>query len=436
MLIWTSNEVKNPGACQEYRIRVPANSLFNMFEVQTYEDRGENPTESLKYMFNADVIQLYSLSGSAILHRQQTIQAMAPAVNEAGVLRVPPAFVYDCDDNTDFVHPFNNTFAWLGVRAYPDARLLKPGDDLEWKDDHDRPQGNWIDGQTHVGGRVFSVERNLLNMKIRHEIIRNSDGATASSKPLADYFKHVCGQKHVYVYPNTVVPEDYPAFRAVRKDTETVRILWQGSSSHLIDWYPLRHAVKAIAEKYGTKIKFVIFGEKLPFVEDCIPPELLEFHGWVDYSAYKLYRGLLNCDINLCPLANNAFNRCKSAIKWYEASVWDDQPEATLAQSGGPYDEITDGVNGLLFSNPTEFVEKLSLLIEDAQLRKTLAQNAHEWVMNNRLMKHTTPGLHEFYQEVRARQVRERTGRSLIKSATDVEMEKVARSVKDLARLR
>jgi glycosyltransferase involved in cell wall biosynthesis len=118
---------------------------------------------------------------------------------------------------------------------------------------------------------------------------------------------------------------------------------------------------------------------------------------------------MLDCDINLCPLVDNAFNRCKSAIKWYEASVMP-TPEATLAQDTAPYQEIQDGKTGLLFKTPAEFVEKLSLLIEDAQLRKKLGEGARKWVMNNRLPQHTTPGLLDFYTETRNRYKHEKTG--------------------------
>lgn len=421
MLIWTSNEVKNPGACQEYRIRVPANSLFNMFEVQTYEDRGENPTESLKYMFNADVIQLYSLSGSAILHRQQTIQAMAPAVNEAGVLRVPPAFVYDCDDNTDFVHPFNTTFTAHGVRGYPDTKLLEPGDGLVIEDANGKQIGSYIDGET-TGEQVFDIARNLQRMKVRHEIIRQAHGVTAASPMLAKYFKDVVGNPNTYFYPNTIVPEHYEDIETVRHD-DNIRILWQGGSSHWIDWFPLREALGAIAKKY-PKVKFVIYGEYFHWIHDVIPAEQIEHHLWDEYDAYKLRRGLLNIDINLAPLANNVFNVCKSAIKWYEASIWK-RPEATLAQNTGPYKEIKDGETGLLFNNPAEFVEKLSLLIEDPALRARVAAGARQWVLENRTPQATISGLYDFYAETRARQRRE-LGAPIIKRPTLEQIKKVA----------
>ncbi len=103
-------------------------------------------------------------------------------------------------------------------------------------------------------------------------------------------------------------------------------------------------------------------------------------------------------------------------------------PEATLAQNTEPYQEIEDGVTGLLYNTPAEFVEKLSLLIEDAQLRKRLGGAANEWVLNNRQPQHTTPGLYEFYEDTRARYKRERTGQKLIKPASDKDIKRLARA--------
>jgi len=101
-------------------------------------------------------------------------------------------------------------------------------------------------------------------------------------------------------------------------------------------------------------------------------------------------------------LQDNVFNRCRTAIKWYEASVLK-QPSATLAQETGPYqDEIQDGKTGLLFKTPEEFEHKLSMLIEDAGLRHTLAAGAKDWVSENRdAMKHV-PAYIAYLQELRA----------------------------------
>jgi len=399
--LWTTNGAKESGAGQEYRIKIPMRELDKMGFSWGYEATGEHQRDDIKAQLTSDICQFYSVSGPTSLHQIKTIRDIKPAkLND--VLRFPPVCVYDTDDNTDFVHPFNFTYVWLGVRTYPDAKFVKPGDCLAFRNHKDEEEILMEDGVTESHGMTFDIARNLQQMKIRHELIRTCHGATVSTPELASYFKNVIKQNNVYVFPNTIVPEDYEMFDTVRKDPNEVRILWQGSPSHYIDWYPLRDAIAEITRKY-PQVKWVIYGWKFDWIHDLIPEDRLEFTRWQPYPAYKLRRGLLNIDINLCPLANNPFNRCKSAIKWYEGSIWN-EPEATIAANVAPYKEIKDGVTGLLYDTPEELVQKIGLLIEDKALRQRLGHAAKKWVLNNRTPQHTIPGLAAFYDELKAQQ--------------------------------
>lgn len=417
------------GACAYYRILTPFNQIEKLGLANTYIEKGDHYRQdlSLKLMFHSDVILLYSIGGADPLHQVETLKKIKPAkINNTW--KYPPTLIYDSDDNADYVHFMNETFGHLGVRSYPDGKFLEPSSETEqtilsfkWEEDGEFEEF-WKDKETvGVYGVPFDIAKNLQEMKIRHKIIQNCHGATASTPLLASYFKEVLGQKNVHVFPNTIVLEDYEFFDTNRKD-DKIRILWQGSISHWVDWFPLRSAIKAISEKYKNKITWVIYGTLFKWIKDVIPPDMIEFCSWSPYDAYRLRRGLLNIDINLCPLEDNIFNRCKSAIKWYEGSIWPN-PEATLASKVGPYFEIQNGKTGLLYTTEQEFVDKLSALIENPELRKTLGNNAKKWVMNNRLPEHTIPPLYEFYTETRERQKRELN--PLIQLGTDADMKRL-----------
>lgn len=418
--VWTLNVGKR-SACSYYRIEVPMDQLSALGHAGVYAETGEGRPDSITAKMYADVAHFYAVSGEPFLHQFNSLRKIKPAVR-GGYDIYPPAVIYDIDDNNDFVHPFNTVFAKLGVRGYPDARLLKPGEGLEIVDGDGNQIGAWVDGETFFEGVTYDVARNLQQMKVRHEIIRNAHGVTVASPNLAKYMRDVIGAKDVYVFPNTIVPEHFEKIRAVRTD-DSVRILWQGGMSHWIDWYPLRDALRAVAQKYPNA-KFVIFGEWFKWIHEVIPDSQVEHHAWTSYDAYKLKRGLLNCDINLCPLTNNVFNAGKSAIKWYEGSIWE-VPEATLAAKVGPYLEIEDGKTGLLYDSPEDFAAKLGTLIENAELRRRLAEGARQWVLANRTPQATIPGLFDFYTEVRAKQRRE-LGRPIIQAPTLEQIKKVA----------
>ena len=419
--VWTTNfGVRS--ACSYYRIEVPMTQLDKLGMASIYEDKGLGTKESSMARMYSDIAHHYALGGESPLRQMRRLRQTPAGVRQGHDL-FPPALIYDIDDNNDFVHPFNTSFAHMGVRGYPDARLLTPGEGLEITDPSGKLIAGWRDGVTKYEEITFDVARNLFQMKVRHEIIRTCHGVTVPSPVLARYMKKVVGHNDVYVFPNTIVPEHYEKVRAVRENPDEIRILWQGGMSHWIDWYPLRDCLKTISQKYPN-VKFVIFGEWFKWIHEAIPDHMVEHHPWVAYDAYKLKRGLLNIDINLCVLANNVFNACKSGIKWYE-SVVAAEPEATLAAKTAPYSEIVEGETGLLYSTPEEFVQKLGVLIEDASLRKRLAEGAKKWVLENRTPKATVPGLFEFYAEIRARQKRE-LGAPIIKRATIDEIKKIA----------
>lgn len=392
--------------CQYYRITTPLRMLEKHGVIVGNTKAGDPKELWLPATLNADAVQLYLPHNLYVWNQVvDTAKLMSPAQSPQG-MKFPPVFIWDGDDNTDYLSPFNQSFVFNGTKNV-DGTPLRPGDKLTTVDGTGKEIVMWEDGVTRQSEHVFNIADNLHQERLRKTLIRKCHGATAASKDLAAYYRDALGQKHVHVHYNTVFPEDYQYnVRAVRPDPDdVVRIFWQGGQSHLHDWLPLAGAVKEVAKKY-PKTKWVFMGIDLPFVYDSIPAEQVEILPWIHYEAYRLRRTLLHVDINLCPLVNNLFNRCKSAIKWYESTVSENM-EATLAQNVGPYKEITDGVNGLLFDTAEEFAQKLGQLIEDAELRKRLGAGAKEWVLNNRLPKHTGPRLFEFYTEVKERQVAE-----------------------------
>lgn len=410
--VYSPNHGRQKSACQYYRIDVPLEWLQRLGYAKTWNDKGDSvPEIQIEAMLTSEVNLFYSMHGEDFLHRLKVIREMNPGFKPDGSLIIPPVAVVDWDDNTDYIHPYNWTYGRNGFRTYPEGEILKPGEGIVTVDEDGNEKILWMDRVTRDHeGILFDVARNLRQMKYRHECIRTAHGATATTKVLANYFRDVCGQKNTYVFPNTVVPEDYPEYPLVPKDE--IRILWQGGASHAIDWFPLRDSIREVCRRY-PKVKWVVYGELFTWLREAIPADQIELIPWDDYAAYKLRRGLLQIDINLCPLADNAFNRCKSAIKWYEGSIWS-KPEATLAQATGPYKaEMVDGETGLLFSTPEEFVEKLSILIENADLRKRLGHNARQWVLDNRTPEKTVPGLFEFYKELREQ--RAHAARALLK---------------------
>jgi glycosyltransferase involved in cell wall biosynthesis len=403
MYLWAANRAPIKGACEYYRITTPLKWLDKLGLMRTYEDRGIGGQNDAMAMLSADIDLFYATAGEQTLHQISTLNTMQAKPRPDGQVHYPPTTIWDCDDNQDFVHPFNQSYSINGVRHYPSGDFLEPGETLEYENEKGERKTLWEDGVTTALGQAvtFDIARNLQIMKTRWEVIREARGITVPSQGLASYMRDVMKHPHVYVFPNTVDPADYEHYPLQPVEGDEIRILWQGGQSHYIDWYPLRDAMREVFQRY-PQAKLVVWGDKFDWITDVIPEKQLEFHGWTPYDAYKLKRGLLRAHINLCPLANNPFNWGKSAIKFYEASIMH-TPEATLAAAVGPYKEINDGETGLLYKSNTEFVQKLGTLIENAELRTRLGVAAKQWVLTNRTPQATIPGLFEFYQDCRAR---------------------------------
>lgn len=394
---------RRPSACEYYRVYSPTRGLEAHDLAFSYVSRGdENQGMVIEAMLHADIVHLYALDYAIKGSSVEAISAMKPTVNEAGHLCVPPSIVYDIDDNNDYVHPFNPAFAHLGYRTYPEGKLMVPGDNISIVLPDGVEQTMWEDQKTQGNkGIVFDITRNRETVASQMQLARSAHGVTVPSVALAKYFKQVQKCANVHVFPNTIMPEDWYFPNLVPRTDGKIRILWQGGDSHAPDFYHIKDALTEICKRYPD-ITFVIWGGDCAIITEAIPEKNLERIGWVGFDGYRLRRALIECDINLALLTDNKFNHCKSAIKWYEASIGPN-PQATLAANVEPYSlEITDGVNGLLYDSPENFVQKLSLLIENATLRRQLSEGARDWVLANRTWKATIPPLHAFYQELRA----------------------------------
>lgn len=142
-----------------------------------------------------------------------------------------------------------------------------------------------------------------------------------------------------------------------------VRIGFAGTLTHEQDAALITEAVMRTREKLGGKAEFSYFGmepdEKLrPFVSHIPFDE--------SYAGYVRTLCAQNWDIALCPLADTAFNRAKSNIKWLEYSA---ARIAGIYQDLGVYSQVRHGVNGLLAGeNPGEWAEALAELVDSPAL--------------------------------------------------------------------
>lgn len=411
-----SPAIRIASAMKYYRSEVPLRTMGHLGLAKTHiaDKEDEDADEIHTAMLSSDVIAVWRPIAKAGYDFAKVFCDLKP-ISVKGRTLYPPIVAMDCDDATDYVHPFNPVFSSLGVRGW-DGEILEAGASVEWTNKDGSKVPIWVDKKTRgQHDTIFDIERNKMDIGFHYDIARMVAGVTTTCEPLAalyreqlcpdcrDEIKDDCAHtavKNVYVFPNSVIPEDY--FHPALVPHEGVRILWEGGASHMDSWFQIKDAFVATLKENPTA-KLVCFGHNFPWMQKEIPAAQYEWHPWVDYAAYKMKRTLLDIDVNFCPLVDMMFTRCKSAIRWYEGSLGP-KPEAALAAKCGPYLEIENGETGLLYNSPEEMKEMLTELIKSAELRKDLAAEGQKWVLANRHAEKTVPGLLEFYKELKARQ--------------------------------
>ena len=98
-------------------------------------------------------------------------------------------------------------------------------------------------------------------------------------------------------------------------------------------------------------------------------------------DQYPKYLARQGFDIGIAPLADNAFNRGKSNLRWLEYSAL---KIPTVASNVGHFAEtIRPGLDGILCDTPDDFTRELETLIKDRSLRWNLGQAAYDRVQSD-----------------------------------------------------
>lgn len=369
---------------------LPVRATIDTLDAQVGND------ERIRKFCEADVVLLYQPVGDGPIANVRNIQSFIPSKRE-GEWKWPPTVVVETDDNLFNVSPLNPAFKKLGTRDMDGKEIPHEIDG--------RPTeiGVMSNGEKKLlwreGNDGFSLLRNRQQLNGYRKLLEMADAITCSTPHVKASLEQEVDPLRVRVFPNLVRFQDYEQVE-LREDPKRITILWQGGIAHYEDFFPLRQALGNITRKY-PEVHWVIWGAQYPWVNELIPPDRYTYKDWCPYQEFKLRLAMIGHDISIAPLQDNKFNRCRSAIKFYESSVLK-KPAATLAQKTGPYqDEVLEGETGLLFNSPEEFESQLATLIENTQLRRTLAANAKQWVSDHRDARKEVPKVVAFWEELR-----------------------------------
>jgi len=385
----------NHTASWYYRLEVPLHTARDLgLPVRVIIDTNEgglSQDERAQAFCEADLTLLYQPIGDGPINNLRGLQSIIPSRRD-GAWKWAPTTIVETDDNLFDISPLNPAFGGLGHKDM---------------DGNEIPEGHHIgimsEGERKVlfkdGEAGFSIARNRQTIASYRRILEMVDAVSCSTDAVAATVLKEVKPRRIKTWPNLVRFSDYEQV-SLLKDPKQVNILWQGVASHYEDWFPLREALGSITKRY-PQVHWTIWGVQYPWINELMPAHRYTYKPWCSYQEYKLRLAMVGHDISLAPLNDNKFNACRSAIKFYEASVLK-QDIPTLAQNTGAYKaEMIDGETGLLFNDPKEFEDKLSLLIENETERKRLGRNAKDWVHEHRDAMKEVPKMVQWWNELR-----------------------------------
>lgn len=236
------------------------------------------------------------------------------------------------------------------------AKIVFDFDDSIWLLDtsHANKKWAWLKSEKKTGG-----------------IISISDLVFAGNSYLADYAKQF--NKNVKVIPTTI---DTAKFKRIHEyaSHEQICIGWSGSITTIKHFESAIPVLKVIKEKFGNKVYFKVMGDPTYVNKE------LNING-IAWSSETEVNTLESFDIGIMPLPEDEWVKGKCGLKGLSYMAL--EVPAVMSAVGVNNEIIRDGENGFLAKTETEWVEKLSALIQSFELRQTLGKAGRKTVTDH-----------------------------------------------------
>lgn len=230
-----------------------------------------------------------------------------------------------------------------------------------------------------------SLIRRILGSKIA-SVMRHAQLVIAGNQYLANY-AHQAGAKAVEVIPTVIDLTKYPQQKVINQDQFTIG--WIGSPStfqYVEDLIPTLATVCA-----NGQAKVLLIGvNQIPKHSDW-----LESRPWSEANEVAY---LQECDVGIMPLPDSPWERGKCGLKLIQYMACH---LPVIASPVGVNTEIVEpGKNGYLASTQEEWINALTLLRNDKQLRLQMGREGRKKVETHYCLQVTAPRLAHLFQQL------------------------------------
>ena len=265
------------------------------------------------------------------------------------------------------------------------ARLLKVSgkkivydNDDTYKDDNGFKLNAFMDEQRM--NRKMSTANEVLDA-----FITEADLVTCSTEFLAEEYRKL--NKNVVVLPNCIDPFMFD--EPLCNESDTFRVGFTGSVGCTADFALASDLVKRVSD-----VRWVMYSlppddgseiyKKLYSDEYRILAGLdIEWHAFTPFEHYYEELNSLRLDVMVIPRRDTYFNKCKSNIKFIEASMFEIPVIAQgFADGTSPYQVDADDAKHMIIAHTQEeFVDAIYTLKNNRALAIEMGKKAKEYVI-------------------------------------------------------
>jgi glycosyltransferase involved in cell wall biosynthesis len=233
------------------------------------------------------------------------------------------------------------------------AKLVFDFDDAIWLNDTSQGNSNlqWLKKPEKTG-----------------TIISLADLVIAGNQYLADYARSF--SEKILIIPTTIDTGYHQPL--AKPSTAPICIGWTGSSTTIKHFQEALPILVKLKERYNSHVTFKVIVDV-----DLEWPELgIKSTQW---NAFTEIDELNTIDIGIMPLPDDPWSKGKCGFKGIQYMAL--EKPAVLSPVGVNLDIIEDGVNGFLATTETEWVNKLSLLIDSKELRHKIGKAGRQTIV-------------------------------------------------------